>query len=156
MDVLKSCLQRNPSKRPPIGGQGGLLQHPFLQPQGERAMQLFQAATLGNENMQDVVKQILSSVDDPIWEEENCIDKICKVAFSHITDVKVLAKQCQNNSRLNFYEAIENVKESHCSCMFTHNSILHPLLLLPLLRPLKHYHLDITQNEIDLPSSSVS
>ena len=81
MDVLKSCLQRNPAKRPPIGGSGGLLQHPFLQPQGERAMQLFQAATLGNENMQDVVRQILHYQDDSIWKKEDCCDVICKVCF---------------------------------------------------------------------------
>lgn len=84
MDVLKSCLQRNPAKRPPIGGTGGLLQHPFLQPQGERAMQLFQAATLGNENMQDVVRQILNCQDDSIWEKEDCCDVICKVFFYFI------------------------------------------------------------------------
>lgn len=81
MDVLMSCLQRNPSKRPSIGGQRGLLQHPFLQPLGEQAMLQFQAVTLGTENMQDIVKQILSSQDDSIWEKENCIDAICKVVF---------------------------------------------------------------------------
>lgn len=81
MDVLMSCLQRNPSKRPSIGGQRGLLQHPFLQPHGEQAMLQFQAVTLGTENMQDMVKEILSSQDDSIWEKEDCIDAICKVVF---------------------------------------------------------------------------
>lgn len=79
MDVMKSCLQRNPSKRPPISGPGGLLQHPFLQPQGERAMQLFQAATLGNENMQDIVRQILESCDDDVWNKDGCVDALCNV-----------------------------------------------------------------------------
>ena len=86
MDVLKSCLQRNPMKRPSIGGPSGLLQHPFLQPQGERAMQLFQAAALGNENMQDVVRQVLKTVDDPIWKKEGSIDKICHVEISEEYD----------------------------------------------------------------------
>ena len=82
MDVLKSCLQRNPMKRPSIGGPSGLLQHPFLQPQGERAMQLFQAAALGNENMQDVVRQVLETVDDPIWNKEGSVDRICRVEMA--------------------------------------------------------------------------
>ena len=81
MDVLKSCLQRNPVKRPSIGGPGGLLQHPFLQPQGERAMQLFQAAALGNENMQDVVRQVLETVDDPVWNKEGSVERICSVVL---------------------------------------------------------------------------
>lgn len=86
MDVMKSCLQRNPSKRPSIGGAGGLLQHPFLQPQGERAMQLFQAATLGNENMQDIVRQILESSDDEVWNRPDCVDSLCKAGHCIIGD----------------------------------------------------------------------
>ena len=86
MDVMKSCLQRNPSKRPSIGGAGGLLQHPFLQPQGERAMQLFQAATLGNENMQDIVRQILDSSSDEVWNRPDCVDSLCKAGHCIIGD----------------------------------------------------------------------
>ena len=55
---------------------------PFLQPQGERAMQLFQAAALGNENMQDVVRQVLETVDDPIWNKEGSVDRICRVEMA--------------------------------------------------------------------------
>ena len=79
MDVLKSCLQRNPAKRPPISGAGGLLQHPFLQPQGERAMRLFQAAALGNENMQDVVREVLETAEDPVWTLEDSVKRVCYV-----------------------------------------------------------------------------
>lgn len=79
MDVLKMCLLRNPDKRPTIEGPGGLLLHPFLQPHGQRATLLFQAATLGNDNMKTIVKQILDSSDDPIWEKEDYADLICKV-----------------------------------------------------------------------------
>lgn len=32
LDVLKRCLDRDPAKRPPICGAGGLLSHPFLDP----------------------------------------------------------------------------------------------------------------------------
>ena len=82
-----SCLQRNPVKRPSISGQGGLLQHPFLQPQGECLMQQVLGATLGNSNMRDVVKDILELSDDPIWEKEGFIDKICKVMQKGLCDV---------------------------------------------------------------------
>lgn len=79
MDVLKSCLQRNPAKRPPISGVGGLLHHPFLKPQGKHAMQLIQAATLGNENMQDIVRQVLESADDEIWDQTDFVKDVCHV-----------------------------------------------------------------------------
>ena len=79
MDVLKSCLQRNPTKRPSISGVGGLLHHPFLQPQGGRAMQLFQAATFGNENMQDIIRQVLESAEDDVWDQPQAIDHLCHV-----------------------------------------------------------------------------
>jgi serine/threonine protein kinase len=32
VDVIKACLHRDPAKRPPIAGPGGLLTHPFLRP----------------------------------------------------------------------------------------------------------------------------
>lgn len=99
LDVLKLCLQRNPKKRPSISS---LLQHPFLQPQGEQAMQVFQAAALGNDNMQDIVRQVLQSTDDPIWDEPDFVDAICRE----------LAKQCVENSRVSFTEAINHIKES--------------------------------------------
>jgi serine/threonine-protein kinase TTK/MPS1 len=37
VDVIKACLQRDPSKRPQISGPGGLLEHPFLCPTGALA-----------------------------------------------------------------------------------------------------------------------
>ena len=83
---LKVMFTAESNERPSIGGPSGLLQHPFLQPQGERAMQLFQAAALGNENMQDVVRQVLKTVDDPIWKKEGSIDKICHVEISEEYD----------------------------------------------------------------------
>lgn len=97
LDVLKLCLQRNPKKRPAISS---LLQHPFLQPQGEQAMQVFQAAALGNDNMQDVVRQILQTTEDPVWEEEGFVEAVCHE----------LAKQCVESSRVSFLEALERVK----------------------------------------------
>ena len=33
VEVVKLCLQRDPKKRPPIAGEGGLLQHRFLRPE---------------------------------------------------------------------------------------------------------------------------
>ncbi|CBK25332.2 uncharacterized protein [Blastocystis hominis] len=94
LDVLKLCLQRNPKKRPTISS---LLQHPFLQPQGEQAMQVFQAAALGNDNMQDVVRQILQTTEDPMWEEEGFVEAVCHE----------LAKQCVESSRVSFLEALD-------------------------------------------------
>ena len=79
MDVLKSCLQRDPKKRPPISGVGGLLHHPFLRPQGKHAMQLIQAATFGNENMQDIIRQALESAKDEIWNREDFVKELCCV-----------------------------------------------------------------------------
>ena len=95
MDVLKSCLQRNPAKRPPISGVGGLLQHPFLQPQGERAMQLFQAAALGNENMQDVVREVLETAEDPVWNAEDSVKRVCYVGV----EGGVNGRSCLFNAR---------------------------------------------------------
>lgn len=95
MDVLKSCLQRNPAKRPPISGVGGLLQHPFLQPQGERAMQLFQAAALGNENMQDVVREVLETAEDPVWAAEDSVKRVCYVG----AEGEMNGRSCLFNAR---------------------------------------------------------
>jgi serine/threonine-protein kinase TTK/MPS1 len=33
VEVMQACLQRDPGKRPPLAGHGGLLSHPFLRPQ---------------------------------------------------------------------------------------------------------------------------
>ena len=65
-------------------------------------MQVFQAAALGNDNMQDIVRQVLQSTDDPIWDEPNFVDAICRE----------LAKQCVENSRVSFTEAMNHIKES--------------------------------------------
>lgn len=64
-------------------------------------MQVFQAAALGNDNMQDVVRQILQTTEDPVWEEEGFVEAVCHE----------LAKQCVESSRVSFLEALDRVKE---------------------------------------------
>lgn len=73
-------------------------------------MQLFQAAALGNENMQDVVRQVLKTVDDPIWKKEGSIDKICHVEISEEYDGQELAKQCKSSNRVSIIVALEQLK----------------------------------------------
>jgi singapore isolate B (sub-type 7) whole genome shotgun sequence assembly, scaffold_9 len=42
-------------------------------------MQLFQAAALGNENMQDVVREVLETAEDPVWTLEDSVKRVCYV-----------------------------------------------------------------------------
>jgi serine/threonine protein kinase len=39
LDVVKLCLQRDPQKRPPITGKGGLMEHRFLRPENNALSQ---------------------------------------------------------------------------------------------------------------------
>ena len=64
-------------------------------------MQVFQAAALGNDNMQDVVRQILQTTEDSAWEEEGFVEAVCHE----------LAKQCVESSRVSFLDALYRVKE---------------------------------------------
>ena len=75
LDVIQSCLQRDPKRRPPIEGPGGLLQHPFLQPQGSRAMQLYKQ----HEIMRQVIRQLRETAHDERWKQPEMISLVTKV-----------------------------------------------------------------------------
>lgn len=70
LDSIKSCLQRKPELRPSIDGENGLLEHPFLQPQGPRAMKLYKQMALNNSTMKEVIRQIHEHAADSRWTEE--------------------------------------------------------------------------------------
>lgn len=80
LDIIKSCLQRDPSLRPSIDGEDGLLSHPFLQPQGPRAMSLYKQMAVDNEIMKEVIKQIHENAKDKRWEEETIIPLVTQVS----------------------------------------------------------------------------
>ena len=69
-DVIKSCLQRDPKKRPEIGGSAGLLEHPFLKPQGMRAMQLYKELAMNSSIMHDLLQQIHENAGNEILGQE--------------------------------------------------------------------------------------
>ncbi len=79
LDVIQSCLQRDPKRRPPIEGPGGLLQHPFLQPQGSRAMQLYKQHAMDNEIMRQVIRQLRETAHDERWKQPEMISLVTKV-----------------------------------------------------------------------------
>lgn len=82
LDVLRSCLQREAALRPPIDGPDGLLQHPFLQPQGSRAMQLYKQNAMDNEIMREVIRQVRESAHDPRWKVPGMVPKVTKVGMA--------------------------------------------------------------------------
>lgn len=84
MDIIKSCLQRDPSLRPSIDGENGLLSHPFLQPQGSRAMSLYKQMAVDNKIMKEVIKQIHENAKDERWKEEAIIPLVTQVSEMNI------------------------------------------------------------------------
>lgn len=79
LDVMKACLQREPAKRPAIEGPNGLLEHPFLQPQGQRALQLYKQMSMDNAIMREVIRQIHEVARDRRWEKEGIVQLVTKV-----------------------------------------------------------------------------
>ena len=78
---MKSCLQRDPTKRPAIEGPNGLLEHPFLQPQGQRALQLYKQISMDNAIMREVIRQIHAAARDRRGEKEGIVPLVTKVAM---------------------------------------------------------------------------
>ncbi|CBK21435.2 uncharacterized protein [Blastocystis hominis] len=78
LDVMKACLQRDPAKRPAIEGPNGLLEHPFLQPQGQRALQLYKQMSMDNAIMREVIRQIHEVARDQRWEKEGIVPLVTK------------------------------------------------------------------------------
>ena len=76
---MKACLQRDPAKRPAIEGPNGLLEHPFLQPQGQRALQLYKQMSMDNAIMREVIRQIHEVARDQRWEKEGIVPLVTKV-----------------------------------------------------------------------------
>ena len=79
LDVMKACLQREPAKRPAIEGPNGLLEHPFLQPQGQRALQLYKQMSIDNAIMREGIRQIHEVARDRRWEKEGIVQLVTKV-----------------------------------------------------------------------------
>ena len=80
INVLQACLQRNPKQRPSIEEpEKGLLQHPFLQPQGERARRMQKQQVIDNEITREVLRQIQKHADDVRWKRDGMIGMFSKV-----------------------------------------------------------------------------
>ena len=86
LDVLHLCLQRDPLRRPPIDGPNGLLQHPFLQPQCVRAMQLYKEMTMKSVTMHETVRQIHALSKDERWKMEGIVPMVTKVGVELDSD----------------------------------------------------------------------
>lgn len=86
LDVLHLCLQRDPLRRPPIDGPNGLLQHPFLQPQCVRAMQLYKEMTMKSVTMHETVRQIHALSKDERWKMEGSVPMVTKVGVELDSD----------------------------------------------------------------------
>lgn len=78
---MKSCLQRDPTRRPAIEGPDGLLEHPFLQPQGQRALQLYKQMSMDNAIMREVIRQIHEAARDQRWKKEGIVPLVTKVGM---------------------------------------------------------------------------
>lgn len=79
LDVLRLCLQRQPKRRPAIGGPNGLLNHPFLQPQCVRAMQFYKEMTMESATMHETIRQIHESAGDARWKMEGIVPMVTNV-----------------------------------------------------------------------------
>lgn len=86
LDCIQSCLRRDPQLRPPIDGADGLLEHPFLQPQGTRAMKLYKQMAVDNNTMKEVIRQIHEHSKDPRWNEEGIIQRVTQVSVGEECD----------------------------------------------------------------------
>lgn len=80
-DIIKSCLQRDPHLRPSIDGVDGLLEHPFLQPQGIRAMSLYKQMAVDNAIMREVILQIHAHSRDERWKNGKIIPLVTQVGW---------------------------------------------------------------------------
>ena len=72
-------MQRDCRLRPSIDGEDGLLKHPFLQPQGVRAMNMYKQMAVDNDVMKEVILQIHQRAKDERWEEEGMIGMVMQV-----------------------------------------------------------------------------
>ena len=58
LDVMKRCLQRDPSKRPTIEGDSGLLQHPYLHPESISSLLFEKLSELGKARVDAAVTDV--------------------------------------------------------------------------------------------------
>lgn len=120
LETLQGCLQRDPAKRMPIGGQGGLLSHPFLRPsqsRGTLSASQCQNCNLSDPNLVVVHRSQLESliqnlVGDDAGQSE--IQTLSSVAFGQMqTKKQIDLKPYLQNKKKRHRE--DNQGESHAS-----------------------------------------